>query len=150
MAYLRISLFTTVFFLSLCNVAWSASSSQDGGRCRLKTIQQFTFVTDVVDNGVTYNDVSITFNNEYRGVNCKQASSGSSNSCESMHRKQQVSLDDVNGNSWPALEYDLMCVPSVTAVVTKTKTVTLGGNSVDVQVRWTNITECLCSSVSLP
>lgn len=141
-----------ILFCVLLCLLWGFQSngittSQHGGRCRLESQYPTEFTVDVVHNGQTYPDRTVTIY-EYRGYKCRQTySSESSKSCASLKLLPSSFNINTDGDTYQGLHLKKMCRPTNTTDVTRTVSVNLGGNAgtTSVTVEWSNITECSCS-----
>lgn len=148
MGLLQYALAYALTLCLLCELVRSDTvSSQDNGKCELVTEHQVTFTTSVTHNGVLYSDVQITID-EDRGHKCRQAT-GASNRCEGTHTKAQTFAVHQSGTTPPESKNPFMCHPTITNDVTITvNNVHLGGGThANVDVQWSNITECSCDKV---
>lgn len=142
-----------ILFCALLCLLWGFQSngittSQHGGRCQLESEFPTEFKVDVVKNGVTYPDQTITIN-EYRGYKCRQSYSTEGNKfCETLKLLKSSFNINTDGDTYQGLHLKKMCRPKTTVDVSHTVSVDLGGNAgtASVTVEWSNITECSCSN----
>lgn len=142
-----------ILFCALLCLLWGFQSngittSQHSGRCQLESQYPTEFQVDIVKNGQTYEDQTVTIY-EYRGYKCRQTSSSEgSNSCKTLKLVGSSFNINTDGDPYVGLHLKRMCRPKTTVDVTRTVTVDLGGNAgtASVTVEWSNITECSCST----